>query len=80
MYVKWDVCLTGYSNWFTKGRVMCFHLHVIMHVKDPRLSVIRVGHCIPLAVFCLSLYSLHVLIRDVNMIQSINQKTYLPTY
>ena len=33
----------------------------------------RVGHCVPLAGFCLSLYDLHTLNRDVNMVQSINQ-------
>ena len=29
----------------------------------------RVGHCVPLAGICLSLYSLHVLNRDINMIK-----------
>ena len=50
---------------------MCYHVCVIMHVKDPCLSVVRVGHCVPLAGFCLSLYSLHVLNMDVNMTQTI---------
>ena len=49
---------------------MCHYVYVMMHVKDPQLSVVRVGHCVPLAGFCLSLYSLHVLNRDVNMIQT----------
>ena len=62
------------ANWFHKGRAMCYHVLVIMHVKDPQLSVIRVGHRVPLAGFCLSLCSLHVLNRDVNMIQ-----TYIST-
>ena len=48
---------------------MCYHVYVIMHVKDPWLSFVRVGYHVPLASFCLSLYSLHVLNRDVNMIQ-----------
>ena len=52
---------------------MCYHVCIIMHVKDPWLSVVRVGHCVPLAGFCLSLYDLHALNRDANMIQSINQ-------
>ena len=52
---------------------MCYYACVIMHVKDPQLSVIRVGHCGPLAGFCLSLYDLHALNRDVNMIQTNKQ-------
>ena len=39
---------------------MCYCVCVIMHVKDPQLSVVRVGHCVPLG-FCLSLYDLHAL-------------------
>ena len=35
-------------------------------LKDPLLSVVRVGYRVPLADFCLSLYSLHVLNRDVD--------------
>ena len=38
---------------------------IIRHVKYPQLSIIRVGHCVPLAGFCLSLYRLHVL-QNVN--------------
>ena len=41
-----------------------------MHEEDPKLSVVRVGHRVPLAGLCLSLYSLHMLNRDVNMIQT----------
>ena len=52
---------------------MCYYVCVIMHVKDPYLSVVRVGHCVPLAVFFLSLYDLHALNRDVNMIQTKKQ-------
>ena len=37
---------------------------------------VRVGHRVPWAGFCLSLYSLHVLNRDVNMIQT-NKQTNL---
>ena len=48
---------------------MCYQAYVIMHVKDPQLSVIRVWHYVPLAGFCLSLYSLHVLNRDINIIE-----------
>ena len=53
---------------------MCYHLYVIMIVKDSQFSVVRVGHCVLLAGFCLSLYDLHVLNRDVNMIQTNKQK------
>ena len=53
---------------------MCHYVCVMMHIKDPQLSVVRVGHRVPfIGGFCLSLYGLHVLNRDVNMIQSINQ-------
>ena len=55
---------------------MCNHASVIMHVKDPLLSVIRVGHCVPSAGLFLSLYSLHVLNRDVNLIQT-NKQNHL---
>ena len=41
---------------------MCYHVYVIILVKE--LSVVRVER------FCQSLYSLHVLNRDVNMIQT----------
>ena len=34
------------------------------------LAICRVGHCVPLAGFCLSLYDLHALNRDVDMIQT----------
>ena len=43
-------------------------------------AVVREGHHVPLAGFCLSLYGLHVLNRDVNMIQSINQSKTISQY
>ena len=52
-----------------------------MHVKDPWLSDVRLGHCVPLAGFCLSLYGLYVLNMDVNMIQTnkqTNKKAFFP--
>ena len=55
---------------------MCYHVYVIMHVKDLYLSVIIVGHRVPLAGFCRSLYGLHVLNRDVNMIQTNKQTRF----
>ena len=48
----------------------CVTMSVIMHATDPQLSVVRVGHCVMSAGSCLSLYSLHVLNRYVNMIQT----------
>ena len=41
-----------------------------MYVKDPYLFVIRVEHRVSLAGFCLSLFSLHMLNRDVKMTQA----------
>ena len=54
---------------------MCYHVYVIMNAKDPWLSVVRIGHCVPSAGFCLCLYGLHVLSRDVNMIHSTKTKS-----
>ena len=42
------------------------------YVKDPKLSVVGVGHQVPVTCFCLSVFCLNVLNRDVNVIQSIN--------
>ena len=53
-----------------KRSSMCHYICVIMHVKDTQLSVVTVGHCVPLAGFCLSLYDLHALNRDVSMIET----------
>ena len=44
-----------------KGHIICYHAFMIKYVKAPQLSVIRVRHCVPVAGFCLSLNSLHVL-------------------
>ena len=55
---------------------MCYQVCVVMHLKDPWLSVVRVGHHVPSAGFCLSLYSLHVPNRVVNMIQTNKQKAF----
>ena len=61
-------CPTSVADQFDKGCAMCYHVCVIMHVKVPQLSVVKACHRVPLAGFCLSLYSLHVLNRDVNII------------
>ena len=56
---------------------MCNHVYVIMHVKVPQLSVVGVGLRVPIAGFCLSLYSLTVLNKGVNMIQTTIQTSIL---
>ena len=38
--------------------------------EDLLLSVVRVGHCVPVAGFCLSLYNLHMPNREVTLIKS----------
>ena len=58
------VLLTGSTK-----ALPCYHVYVIMRVKDIQLSVVRVGHFFALADFCLSLYGQHVLNRDVIMTQ-----------
>ena len=63
------------ADLFSKGSAKWYYVCVIMHVKDPLLSVVRIGHRAPLEGFCLSKYSLHVLNRDVNMIQTNNTST-----
>ena len=63
-------CSTSAANWFNKDCAMCYHLYVTMRVKDPKLSVVRVGHRVPLSGICLSPCSLHVLKEDSNMIQT----------
>ena len=45
-------------------------MSVIMHVKEPQLSIITVGHCVLSPSFCVFLYSLHVLNRDITVIQT----------
>ena len=37
--------VTKLADWFIKSCAMCYDVCVIMHVKDPYLSVVRVGHC-----------------------------------
>ena len=69
--------LAGSSNLHNKGRVMCYRFFVTMHVNDPLLPVARVEHYALVEGFCLSLYSLHVLERGVDMMQSINQNHYI---
>ena len=64
------------DDWFNKVLPMYYHVYVIMHVKDLQLSVVRVGHRVPLPGLCLSLYGLNVMNRDVNAIQT-NKKATL---
>ena len=66
-------CPASVIDWFNKDPVMCYHIYMTMHVKDPLLYTIRVRHRVMLAGFWLSLYSLDVLNRNASMIQSINK-------
>ena len=75
----YQLFLTSADNWFTKGLSMCYHVYVTMHVKDPQLPAVRVGHRVPLAGFCLSLYNLHVL-NSNNMIKKRYIQTDEPIY
>ena len=59
---------------FIKGRAMCYHVCVTMHVQDPLLFV--AGHRVPLVGFCLSLHRLRVL-TNVNMIQRNKQASII---
>ena len=34
------------ADWFVKDGAMCYHVYVIMHVKDLSPSVVRVGFCV----------------------------------
>ena len=56
----------------TTKAVTCYYVHVIMQIKDPELSVVqvRVGHRVLLAGFCLPLFNLHLLNRDINNFQT----------
>ena len=59
---------------------MYYHVYSIMQVKDSLLSVVRVGYRVPLEGFYLSLYVLHMLNSDVNMIQTKNSKKNAKRY
>ena len=41
-----------------------YHDWVILHIVDLQLFLMRGGHCVLVAAFCLSVYSMHVLNRD----------------
>ena len=47
----------------------CAIMYNVMYVKYPQLFLVRVGHRVPAAAFCLSIYNLCVLNRGVNMIK-----------
>ena len=49
------------TDWYTKDSTMCYHAYVIMHVKDAKLFVIRLGHHVLVVGFFLTLYGLHTL-------------------
>ena len=54
---------TSAAYWLKKGSVMCYHVWLMMHVKDPKLYAVRVGYCV------LCPCSLHVLNREINISQ-----------
>ena len=37
------------ADWCNKSHAMCYHVYVILHVKDPQLSVLRVRGCVQVA-------------------------------
>ena len=55
------------ADCFTKGCTMCYLVYMAV---DSLLSVVRVGNGVPVSRLWLSLFSLHVLNRDVNMISA----------
>ena len=55
--------LVGIADRCDKGRAVRHHVYVIKYKKDP-----QVLNKIPAAFLCLSQYSMHVLIGDINMI------------
>ena len=50
--------------------LMFYHARVTMHVRDPQLFIIKIGHRVMLAGLCLSLYTLEAVINVVDMIFS----------
>ena len=73
-----EICLANAANCCNKDCTMCCHVYVVMHVKDSDLSVIRVGQIVLLTGFCLPLYSIHMLNKDVNMLQTMyNTPNYI---
>ena len=71
------LALVSAADQHINGRAMHYIVYLIMHVKDPILSVVGAGHHVPVVVFCLSLYSLYVLNRDVDMIKTNKQTNKL---
>ena len=49
LFVAVCCCLTSAVDWFVEGSVLHYRVHVIMHVKDPKLSVKLLAYCVPLA-------------------------------
>ena len=43
------------DDWLNKGHSMCYHACVIKHLKDPKLSVARVEHCVQVEGFFIHL-------------------------
>ena len=51
------VLLTCLASWRCNKIAVHCPVYVIVHVKDPQQPVMRVGHCVPVACFILSLYT-----------------------
>ena len=67
-----ECCLSG-ADWCIKVSAMCYHVYVIMHVKDPQICITRVG--ISSGIWLLSVhYRLHLQNEDVVMMRA-NQIT-----
>ena len=61
-------CPDSAANWYNKGCALCYHVYVILHVKDPHLFVIKIEHCILVTGFYLSAHT-----ELGNEYESINQ-------
>ena len=50
VYHGYRLLSSSAANWFIKGCAMCYHVYMIMHVKDPQLFLVRVGHGVLVAI------------------------------
>ena len=58
--------------------MLCYHIYVIMHVKDSQQFLVRVGQCVPVAGFSLFLYSIPVMIvhgQDIKTLSPLYSET-----
>ena len=64
---RYKLAPSSATDWFVKGCAMCYHVYVILYVKDLQLYILKVGHHVPVAGICLSLCSLHLLHSDITV-------------